>query len=216
MSKDEIKADHARFVQLAALGVNVFVSSGDAGSNPDASGQARSPDSQVEYPASDPAVVAVGGTSLDRDDSGNVVETCWKDSGGGVSTRGLDELTRPTWQSAYPTITSPYRLVPDVSSLADPVPGALIILKGRDDTTGGTSWSAPVWAGFSALLSEDRAKASKPPYGFLGPKLYAARGGGALRDVVKGDNGAYKCGPGWNPVAGLGVPDVKRLAKALP
>ena len=60
----EMIAEHNKFASLAALGVTTFVASGDAGSNPDSTGHGRSSDTQVEYEASDSAVVSVGGTSL--------------------------------------------------------------------------------------------------------------------------------------------------------
>jgi kumamolisin len=37
-----------------------------------------------------------------------------------------------------------------------------------------------------------------------------------LRDITSGSNGAYQAGPGWDPVTGLGVPDVKALIETLP
>jgi kumamolisin len=55
---------HQKFLRLVAAGVNVFVPSGDAGSNPDNTGQGPVGPLQVEYAASDPNVVAVGGTTL--------------------------------------------------------------------------------------------------------------------------------------------------------
>jgi kumamolisin len=97
VSPDELKVEASTFLKLAALGVTAFVSYGDAGSNPDSSGHGRGADSVVEYEASDPWIVAVGGTSLQLDrQSGQLTgETAWADSGGGVSRT----LSRPTWQS---------------------------------------------------------------------------------------------------------------------
>src|SRR5262249_19379517 len=63
MSPGEVTTEHAKFLRLAAAGVNVFVSSGDAGSNPDSSGHSGGP-LQAEYESSDSAVIGVGGTSL--------------------------------------------------------------------------------------------------------------------------------------------------------
>ncbi len=221
VSADEITADHARFVRLVGLGVTVFASSGDAGSNPDWSGHLHSSDSQVEYPASDSAVIAVGGTSLDRDLSGKVVETCWTESGGGVSGKDLVALHRPTWQKGYSGIKSNLRLVPDVSSLADPVPGAVVFVNGRQTFNGGTSWSTPVWAAFGALLEEQRTRNGGPRPAFLAHWIYDAHAAGAFRDVgigsngEYGTNGRYTCGPAWNPVTGLGVPDLGRLTELV-
>jgi kumamolisin len=198
------------------IGVTVFAASGDAGSNPDETGHGRGSITNVEYEASDADVVAVGGTSLRFDPSTAKVmgETAWPDSGGGVSQASTND--RPVWQKPYLKIGSHLRLVPDVSSVADPNPGAFVIFNGAEWPVGGTSWSAPMWAGFCALIAESRSKKGKAPIGFLSPKLYALPSGKGLHDIVSGSNGAYDAGAGWNPVTGLGVPNVAELIQALP
>jgi subtilase family serine protease len=66
---------NAVFVQAAATGIGVFFSSGDNGDETGADGQgART----VDFPASDPWVTAVGGTSLAvGQDNGYLFETGW-------------------------------------------------------------------------------------------------------------------------------------------
>ncbi len=59
----EIATQHQKYLKLAALGVNVFVSSGDAGSNPGPDGHTANGPLQAEYAASNSTVVGVGGTS---------------------------------------------------------------------------------------------------------------------------------------------------------
>jgi kumamolisin len=210
--KDEITIEHAIFVKLAAIGVTVFVSTGDAGSNPDITGHDRSPDAQVEYEASDPFTVGVGGTSLTLDRAkGTVVkETGWSDSGGGVS----GSFARPSWQAAYPSISLAKRLLPDVSCVADPDPGAFVWYLGKEWPVGGTSWSAPIMAGFNALIGASRHKQGKAPLGYLAPLLYKLTPT-ELRDITEGNNGAYTAGAGWDPVTGLGVPNVKAMLLAF-
>lgn len=212
MQKGELRTQHAKYLRLAALGVNVFVSSGDAGSNPDSTGHGSTGPLQAEYAASDSAVIGVGGTTLKLAGSGSVKsEAGWPDGGGGIS----NQFARPVWQVAKGVPAGSNRLVPDVSLVADPNTGALIIFNGRDEQIGGTSWSAPVWAAFCALLNEARLKAGKSALGFLGPLLYPLAGKAALRDIVAGSNGAYHAGAGYDLVTGLGVPDVKALVAAL-
>jgi kumamolisin len=58
----EVAIQHQKFLKLAAAGVNVFVSSGDAGSNPDETGHGSAGPLQAEYESSDTFVVGVGGT----------------------------------------------------------------------------------------------------------------------------------------------------------
>jgi kumamolisin len=212
----QVVSSNTRFLKLSALGVTTFVSSGDEGSNPSGLNQEnhqRGPEIRVEYQASDPWIVSVGGTTLNFDtrNSRLIGETAWRDSGGGVS----DFVRRPSWQAAYAPISSPFRLVPDVSSVADGCPGGLVILKGEEWRFGGTSWSAPMWVGFAALIAEARQKQGKSRLGFLGPSFYKLPRGVGLRDITSGSNGAYSAGPGWDPVTGLGVPNVRELIQEL-
>jgi len=90
----EVATQHQKFLRLAAAGVNVFVSSGDAGSNPDDTGRGSSGPLQAEYESSDSAVIGVGGTTLKMTASGTVTETGWSGSGGGTSIF----FKRPAWQ----------------------------------------------------------------------------------------------------------------------
>ncbi len=96
MSPAEVATEHAKFLRFAAAGVNVFVSSGDAGSNPDASGHASAGPLQAEYGSSDSSVIGVGGTSLTLNPAGVLgTETGWSGSGGGTSRI----FPRPAWQT---------------------------------------------------------------------------------------------------------------------
>ena len=125
MAKDEVTTQHQKLLRLAAAGVNVFVSSGDAGSNPDTTGQSPTGPTQAEYGSSDPAVVGVGGTSLTLGPDGSVTdEEGWVGSGGGQS---IFFISRPSWQKGAGVPGSGPRLVPDVSITADPNKGAFLI-----------------------------------------------------------------------------------------
>jgi kumamolisin len=105
--------------------------------------------------------------------------------------------------------------VPDVSLVADPGTGAFLILNGKGIQIGGTSWSAPVWAGFCALINQARANADKPRLGFLNPQLYPLGDGPCFRDITTGTNGAFHANAGYDEVTGLGVPDIAQLIKEL-
>lgn len=208
----EVATQHAKFLRLAAAGVNVFVSSGDAGSNPDSSGHSPTGTTQAEYESSDPAVIGVGGTSLALTAMGTVAsETGWPSGGGGRSIF----FKRPSWQTGKGVPAGTDRLVPDVSLAADPNTGAFLILHGQVQQIGGTSWSAPVWAGFCALINEARAKVGKPPLPFLNPLIYPLIGTACFRDIKTGSNGAFNASDGYDLVTGLGVPNVRELIKAL-
>jgi kumamolisin len=207
----EVAIEHQKFLKLAAAGVNVFVSTGDAGSNPDQTGHSSGGPLQAEYQSSDPFVIAVGGTTLHIGPDGSTAsEIGWANGGGGKSIY----FAKPDWQTGA-GISGTRRLVPDVSAAADPEQGALIVLHGRPQQIGGTSWSAPVWAGFCALINESRVTNGKPPIAFLNPAIYPLAGSNAFRDIVSGSNGAFHAIPGFDLVTGLGVPRLRALVQAL-
>ena len=206
----EVATQHQKFLKLAAAGVNVFVSTGDAGSNPDETGHSATGPAQAEYESTDPCVVAVGGTTLKLAPDGTVAsEVGWSSGGGGKSIY----FPRPPWQSA-PGAGGRRRLVPDVSATADPEDGGLVVLNGRPQQFGGTSWSAPIWAGICALINSARVKASKPPLPFLNPLIYPLAGS-CFRDILTGSNGIYHATTGYDLVTGLGSPDMQALVNAL-
>jgi len=105
--------------------------------------------------------------------------------------------------------------VPDVAGNADPVTGYLVVVDGQRETIGGTSAVAPLWAGLIARL----AQATGKRFGLLQPMLYAGAAPGAaasgFNDVVQGNNGAYKAGPGWDACTGLGSPNGAALLDLL-
>lgn len=212
MAPGEVKTEHAKFLRLAAAGVNVFVSSGDAGSNPDSTGHGGGGPLQVEYESSDPCVIGVGGTTLKIASDGTVQESSWAGAGGGRSMY----FKRPAWQKVNGKASGGNRMVPDVSLTADPNYGGFVVLNGDAVEYGGTSWSAPVWAAFCALVNAARVKQGKDPLSFLNPVLYKAKGTACLRDIAGGNNGAYEAVKGYDMVTGLGVPNVQQLINTLP
>lgn len=208
----EVATQHQKFLRLAAAGVNVFVSSGDAGSNPDETGHSPTGPIQAEYESSDPFVIGVGGTSLTLAANGDVSsESAWSSGGGGQSIF----FSRPSWQNGAGVPAGNKRLVPDVSATADPDMGAFLLLQGKVVQIGGTSWSAPVWAGFCALMNEARTKAGKPALPFLNPIIYPLIGTSCFRDIQVGNNGAFQAGVGYDMVTGIGVPNLKQLIQTL-
>ncbi|HTS70776.1 MAG TPA: S53 family peptidase [Terriglobia bacterium] len=209
----EVATQHQKFLRLAAAGVNVFVSSGDAGSNPDQTGHSPTGPTQAEYESSDPFVIGVGGTSLSLAANGAVAsETAWTGSGGGRSIF----FTRPTWQKGAGVPAGTQRLVPDVSVTADPDKGAFLVLQDKEIQIGGTSWSAPIWAAFCALINEARIAAGKSALPFLNPLIYPLANSRCFRDIQNGSNGAFHAGAGYDMVTGIGVPNVKALISDLP
>jgi kumamolisin len=135
----------------------------------------------------------------------------------GDTTAGAAATSTATASStATGAAATPMRLVPDVSCTADPSDGANLVLNGKSIVIGGTSWAAPVWAGFCALINEARGNAGKPFLPFLNPLMYPLQGTPAFRDITAGTNGAYSAGTGYDMVTGIGVPNVAALISALP
>ncbi|HEY3997732.1 MAG TPA: S53 family peptidase [Candidatus Xenobia bacterium] len=189
----------------ANLGVNIFVASGDDGSA-DGTHDGKP---HADMPASSPSVVAVGGTRLDSDGAGHKTgEVAWGDgSWGGASGGGISkDFPVPDFQKDL-KLTG--RGTPDVAGNAAPETGYDVIWDGSEQSIGGTSASAPLWAGLTALLGQGVGQ----PLGYLNPFYYQHPE--AFNDITEGNNGAYKAGPGWDAVTGMGSPDGGKMLAAL-
>ena len=216
-------------LQIAAMmGINICVSAGDDGIG---CGQ-RGGRYHVEFPASSPFTLGVGGTMLTRNGDSQADEVVWweapghrTDNGGGATGGGVSALNpRPPWQRVRVSSLNPRArkgcVVPDVAALAGP-PFFDVILAGKPDTGGGTSASTPVWAALIARITA-RLPAAKRRR-FLAPLLYhPAVAQAGFRDIVSGSNGTrsgrgkgYQARKGFDAVSGHGVPDGKRLLAAL-
>jgi kumamolisin len=206
-TSSNINAVDAVFKQGAAEGLSFFAASGDSGSDDAGDGG-----TSVDYPASDPYVTGVGGTTLTVTSSNAWSrETAWSGGGGGAS----DVFPIPSWQtSVQKSQGGGNRQVPDVSALANPSPGVSIYSQGSWGQVGGTSAAAPEWAGFAALYNQQASAAGKSVLGFANPVLYAA-GGTGFHDITSGSNGAYSAGTGWDFATGWGSYNAATLASTL-
>ncbi len=144
-TSSNISAVDAVFQQGAAEGLGFFAASGDSGSDDAGDGG-----TSVDYPASDPYVTGVGGTTLTVTSSNAwSKETAWSGGGGGVSST----FSIPSWQTAVEKSQGGgNRQVPDVSALANPSPGVSIYSQGSWGQVGGTSAAAPEWAALRRAL----------------------------------------------------------------
>jgi kumamolisin len=217
----QIQTDSQYLATIAGSGVTIFFSSGDGGSRPDPStGGYNSADPlNVDYPASDPSVTGVGGTSLVATNpygsSPDYSETAWFSNGGASGGGPSGQFNRPVWQTGEGLSNETQRLVPDVASSADPSNGAYMIFNGEEDTVGGTSWGAPTWAGFCALFNQARTAAGLGPIGLINVRIYPLVGGPCFQDITSGSNGDYYATPGYDECTGLGTPNVGLLIQAL-
>jgi len=212
LSSSQLQTDDNFLTIIASKGVSILVSSGDSGSKGSALGGGCFRTTSVSFPASSPNVTAVGGTSLTLNNRGAVSnETAWSGSGGGIS--GV--FPRPSWQVGTGVTSGTTRLVPDVALDADPKTGVYVVLNGQAVQFGGTSVSAPIWAGFTALINQQRIQNNKAPLGLLGPVVYPLLGTKNFRDITKGSNGDYSATAAYDLVTGVGVPDVSTLLNSL-
>ena len=129
-------------------------------------------------------------------------------------------FARPDWQQVTGLSSLPHsgaRLTPDVSADADPATGVRIVFEGKQTRGGGTSQSAPIWAGLTVLMNAYLEDHGGNAMTGLNPLLYrAARDApSAFHDVSLGGSSVYDAQGGYDYATGLGSPNVDALAPAL-
>lgn len=187
-------------------GMTFIASTGDGGS-------------PGSYPAYSPNVLAVGGTTLSMDTSSNYTgETGWSGSGGGVST----QESRPAYQTGVAGMSGSTRNNPDISFVADPNSGVYVLDTSQSGgggwyQVGGTSLSAPCWAGLVAIANQGRIAnglGTLNGRNDLLPALYTLPAAD-FHDVVGGSNGGFTAVAGYDQVTGIGSPIANLLVPDL-
>ena len=236
LTTSAIQAISAAFQDAAIQGVTVCIASGDTGTD----SKVGDGKAHVQYPASDPWVLSVGGTTVGNVNGSSFVEYVWNDTttvmgfngtgatGGGVS----DFFLLPSYQTGAGVPrslndgTHVGRGVPDVAANASvnsgyPIPLATAGSLGIPNPFpgDGTSASAPLWAGLIAVVNAGLGA----NLGFVNPALYAA-GSTGFHDILgapgPADNGlngvsGYPAGPGWDACTGWGSPNGTALMNAF-
>lgn len=208
-------------------GISIFDASGDTAGleckgGKDWSSPPGPADIGVDTIASLPEVTSVGGTTLSTDRQGRwMEEQGWIDppmslgSSGGVSRL----FARPDYQrTVMSDRDTEHRLVPDISAVADPFTGVRIIFNQNAQIGGGTSQSAPIWAGLTALMNQYVIDNGGRPLGNMNPLLYQVAQGSQLpgfQDITAGGNAVDTPIQGYDLVTGLGSPNVDNLARNL-
>lgn len=208
-------SDDPIFKEFAAQGQNVFAASGDSG--------AYGKRSRYVYPADDAYVTSVGGTDLTTSGRGGSwkSETAWVDSGGGVSPDGI---AIPSYQKTAGVITTAnrgsktLRNSPDVAAEANT--DNYICYNGTcAGGWGGTSFAAPRWAGYLALVNQQAVAQGLGTVGFINPTLYSIGLGSSyatnVHDITSGSNGTYSTEKGYDLVTGWGSPNGSGLIYTL-
>lgn len=205
------QTDDPYFKQFAAQGQTLF----------DAAGDNRS--WQIGgsiWPADDAYVVSVGGTDLTTTGPGGAwkSETAWSDSGGGISP---NNIPIPTWQKKAASKCSNCSLTlrngPDVAANSN---FTFYVCADQQACTsnyyGGTSFAAPMWAGWLALVNQQQALHGRKPVGFINPALYStglsSKYNTDLHDITSGSNG-YPATTGYDLATGWGSPKAGGLIK---
>ena len=208
--------DDPYYQKMAAQGQSFFVAAGDSD---------KWTTRNYPYPAEDANVIAVGGTDLTTSGPNGSwsSEIGWVDGGGGISP---DKIAIPSWQKLSGVITSSnggstiYRNGPDVSANAN-----FTFYVCADQTActanywGGTSFAAPMWAGYVALANQQAATNGGSPVGFLNPAIYAiglssTSYAADFHDITSGNNG-YSAVTGYDLDTGWGSPNGASLINAL-
>src|SRR5207302_9773408 len=147
-------------------------------------------------------------------------ESTWVDGGGGVSP---DRYAIPSWQtaaaSACSSCSKTYRNGPDVSANAN---FTFYVCANQSGCTanryGGTSFAAPMGAGYLALVNQQSVANGHSAVGFINPSLYAIGEGSSygsdFHDIVSGSNG-YSATTRYDLATGWGSPNGTGLINAL-
>jgi subtilase family serine protease len=233
-TKAQVTQMHSILLGAAARHVTVIAGSGDNGGYSDAD-FGDTAVKEVSLPASDPLVLAAGGTTLNGNLSAGfyISETVWNGQAGlvltsGASGGGFSHLyARPAYQDGVRGIST-MRGVPDVAGAADQEGSWAFVFTGGIQRwimpASGTSASASLWGGLMALADQD----AHHDLGFVNPAIYRiARSSSyhqAFHDITTGSNvvntppvglGGYQAGPGWDPATGWGSPDAQVLVPLL-
>jgi subtilase family serine protease len=220
---------HKNYEAAAAAGITVLAAAGDTGAT---NGFATA---NANFPASDPLVLAVGGTE------GNPYPGGLAGCGGGTCTgtyggeRVWNEPNYATGGAPSLIFAAPayqklmgfkMRTTPDVAYNSAIHGGVLVAnssLTGTDMffLVGGTSAAAPQWAAIFALANQ----AAGHPLGFVNPAIYKLAESGAysndFHDITVGNNKAggtplgFNAAPGFDFATGWGTPNVANLIPDL-
>jgi hypothetical protein len=221
------------FQQAAAQGQSVFVSSGDQGAaglgyDPATNSCVAGSSPSVNEMSADPNVTSVGGTQFtpkmtNGNDQGYTAESAWNDESGASGGGASQIFSKPDYQVGAGVPNDGARDVLDVAMMASPnAPGAFF---GHDMSgvgqvvccVGGTSLSAPIWAGLSRATAEIVGQTRLGNFNTIIHQLanqnYATAG---FHDVTNGNNGlpGFNAEAGYDQATGWGTVDFEVFANA--
>jgi subtilase family serine protease len=183
------------FTQAVAQGQTFSISTGDSGADECGNGGIT-----PSWPAASQFVTAVAGTKLDASTTTWNSDVVWNDLSIGNGATGGSPSTfepKPSWQNAL--VSGTHRGVADVAFDGSPSSGAKIVVNGGSEQVGGTSLSAPIFAGMWARVIAVKGST----VGFAPPLIYALAAGN-FHDVTSGNNSGETAGPGYDFASGRG------------
>lgn len=164
----------------------------------------------VEWPSSNPNVLAVGATSLYLNNNNSIsMQQTWVDTGCGYS----NYFKIPNYQLEVNYTTQ--RSTVDLSIVGNPDTGCLIYTNGNYTTIGGTSLSAPIISGMFALINAIRKKNNKNSFNTNQNSNLSVQNilynnfnkNDLFYDITQGTSGQYSARPGYDLPTGLGTPN---------
>jgi len=207
------------FQEMAAQGQTFYSASGDSDAYT----------GLIPFPGDSPYITQVGGTTLTVSGTGGPwsSETVWNWGNGTGSSGGAStQYPIPAWQQGInmtANLGSPsQRNTPDVSMVGDNV---YVRVDGENQSVGGTSCAAPLWAAFTALINQEAASNGIAAAGFINPAVYTICSGtgyaAAFHDTTSGNNfsssspARFPAEPGYDLCTGWGTPNGNGLIYAL-
>ena len=208
------------FKQMATQGQSFFNATGDSDAFT----------TSISFPSDSPNITQVGATTLTTTGAAGsyVSETVWN-WGGGVGSSGGSSTyyAIPSWQASTSMATNQgsttKRNVPDVALVGDNV--YVRYNNGSSGAFGGTSCSAPLWAGFTALINQQAIANGRSPVGNINTAIYALGNGASyssvFHDTTTGNNfsststSKFSAVAGYDLCTGWGTPVGTALINAL-
>jgi subtilase family serine protease len=166
--------------------------------------------SVVSFPSCCTNILSIGGTSLKLNSSNNSrsSETVWNGSGTGLS----KSFSKPSHQPIITSNNTNSRMTPDVCCVADPNTPGFVILNGNLYSVGGTSLSAPIYAGMLSLVQQNKLNKKQSTYttvlnksNSIQPILYNSNNKNCFFDVTSGSSNRFTSGNGFDIPSGLGT-----------
>jgi subtilase family serine protease len=188
-------AQDQSFAQAVAQGQTFSISTGDDGADECGNGGIT-----PSWPAASQYVTAVAGTRLDASTTTWNSEVVWNDLAQGNGATGGSPSTfepKPSWQNAL--VSGTHRGVADVAFSGSPSSGAKIVYNGGTAQVGGTSLSAPIFAGMWARVLAVKGQS----FGFAPPLIYNLAASN-FHDITSGNNDGETAGPGYDFASGRG------------